>query len=88
MTDEAEIVEGIFDLLERRGDKHVVERGRRKAYNFVEAKTLDSFELLSFIGDLENVFGVEITTEDLGDDVNHTVGGLSLLIASKLAVSE
>jgi acyl carrier protein len=72
----------ILVLLESHGDRQ--SRERVKNFNYVHDSSLDSFELFSFIADVEGVFGVQFTPEELTYSDTHTVEGLARLIASKV----
>ena len=71
----------IHQLLERYGGQKPDEK--EGEYNFVNESGLDSFELLNFITDVEDFFGVQFSPEELSHTDSQTVEGLSRLIASK-----
>ena len=55
--------EQIHQLLERYGGQKRDEK--EGEYNFVNESGLDSFELLNFIADIEDFFGVQFSPEEL-----------------------
>ena len=75
------LYEEIHQLLKSYGDHKPHEKGLD--YNFVHDSGLDSFELLNFIADVEEIFAVQFSPEELSQCDTHTVEGLSRLIASK-----
>ena len=75
------VYEQIHQLLKRYGDQKPHEKGLD--YNFVHESGLDSFELLNFITDVEDIFAVQFSPEELSHCDTHTVEGLSRLIANK-----
>ncbi len=76
----------IYSLLASHGDRR--SRETLNNFNYVKESDLDSFELLSFIVDVESAFGIQLTPEELTDSDTHTVDGLARLIASKRPASE
>ncbi len=71
----------IYELLERYEDQKKYEK--EGEYNFVNESDLDSFELLNFIADVEELFKVNFSPEELSNSDTQTVEGLSRLISSK-----
>ena len=71
----------IYQLLERYEDQKKYEK--EGEYNFVNESDLDSFELLNFIADVEELFKVNFSPEELSNSDTQTVEGLSRLISSK-----
>jgi len=61
----------------------VVDQQYDKQYNFVQESVLDSFALLSFISDVEEVYSIQLLPEELLSNDSHTVDGLVKLIARK-----
>lgn len=72
----------IYHTLEQHGVDNAREKG--KEYNFVHESNLDSFELLSFIIDLEALLEIEFTPEELTSSSVQTIGGLADLIEQKV----
>ena len=72
----------IHSLLKSHGD--LQPREDLKSFNYVHDSSLDSFELFSFIVDVESVFCIQFTPDELTQSDMHTVGGLASLIATKL----
>lgn len=52
--------------------------------NFVNTQILDSFAILSLIMQLEQVFNIKFSVEEIADESLQTVAGLSAAIANKL----
>lgn len=52
----------------------------QEGVNFIEEGMLDSFDLVSLIGDLENKFGVTIKGDDVVPDNFYTVETIMALI--------
>lgn len=52
--------------------------------NFVSTQILDSFAILSLIMQLEQVFNIKFSVEEIADESLQTVAGLSAAIANKL----
>lgn len=52
-------------------------------FNFITEGNLDSFELLSFISDVEMEFDIQFTADDLIISHHHTINGLAGLILKK-----
>jgi len=52
--------------------------------NFVTTQILDSFAILSLIMQLEQVFAIKFSVEEIADESLQTVAGLSAAIALKL----
>ena len=55
----------IYELLERYEDQKKYEK--EGEYNFVNESDLDSFELLNFIADVEELFKVNFSPEELSN---------------------
>ena len=51
--------------------------------NIVKSAGLDSFGLLNFIMDVESELDVSLTVNELSNDANQTVSGLTFLIVNK-----
>jgi len=81
MMNESAIRDRIMSLLADHGGK--VPHEPAKDFNYLQKGGLDSFELLSFITDIETTFAVQITPEELTSSDSHTVDGLVRLIAGK-----
>ena len=73
--------EKIVELLEQNGDQ--IKHKNGKDYNYVNESSLDSFALLNFIADVEDVFSIQFSPEELSQTSTHTVKGLVDLIALK-----
>jgi len=52
-------------------------------FNYVTEGKLDSFELLSFISDVEIEFDIDISIEDITNKKNQIINGLAELILEK-----
>jgi len=52
--------------------------------NFVKDQILDSFSIISFITEVENSFGVTLSSSDLISEEAHSLAGLSNIIFLKL----
>ena len=71
----------ISELLELHGDHNKPRNG--EDYNYVNESSLDSFALLNFIADIEDIFSIEFTPEELSQSSTHSVKGLVHLIELK-----
>jgi len=78
--------EKIAELLEQNGDQNKPRNG--EDYNYVNESSLDSFALLNFIADIEDIFSIEFSPEELSQTSTHTVKGLVDLIALKKPAPE
>ena len=78
--------EKIAELLEQNGDQ--IKHKNGKDYNYVNESSLDSFALLNFIADVEDVFSIQFSTDELSQSSTHTVKGLVDLIALKKPAPE
>ena len=76
----------ISELLELHGDQNKPRNG--EDYNYVNESSLDSFALLNFIADIEDIFSIEFTPEELSQSSTHSVKGLVHLIELKKLVPE
>ncbi len=81
MSKNKKLIQNIYHILEQHGISDISEKGLE--YNFVNQGDLDSFELLSFITELESILDIEFTAEDLTDKSIQTIEGLSKLILKK-----
>jgi|GEM_PF-2039172 len=81
---DSEIRDKIIQLLTAHGDRDVTHV--ENVYDYRIDSVLDSFELLSFIADIEGVFGIRIDPKDLADKKVHTVSGFAALINAKRSV--
>ena len=54
------------------------------AYRYLDAGHIDSFAIMGFIIELEELFGIELLPEDTQSDEFRTVGGLVRLIEKKI----
>ena len=57
-------------------------------FNYIDSGVIDSFEILSFIMEIQNEFEIKLTPEDLQEDRIKTVGGIASMIIEKLRVSD
>ena len=71
----------VSELLELHGDQYKHRNG--EDYNYVNESSLDSFALLNFIADIEDIFSIEFTPEELSQSSTHSVKGLVHLIELK-----
>ena len=71
----------ISELLAQRVYQNKYKNG--EDYNYVNESSLDSFALLNFIADVEDVFSIQFSPEELSQTSTHTVKGLVDLIALK-----
>ena len=76
-----DIKASLMDLIHQNSANDSIETN--DATNIVTAAGLDSFALLNFIMDVELEFEVELSTDDLSDEANQTVGGLASLLAKR-----
>ena len=56
--------------------------------NYVDSGVIDSFEILSFIMEIQNEFEIKLTPEDLQEERIKTIGGIAGMIIEKLRVSD
>ena len=61
----------ISELLELHGDQNMPKNG--EDYNYVNGSSLDSFALLNFIADIEDIFSIEFSPEELSQSSTHRV---------------
>lgn len=52
-------------------------------FNYITEGNLDSFELLSFISDVEIEFDIQLTANDFTNTNHHIINGLASLILKK-----
>ena len=57
-------------------------------FNYVDSGVIDSFEILSFIMEIQNEFEIKLTPEDLQEERIKTIGGIAGMIIEKLRVSD
>ena len=76
----------ISELLELHGDQKKPRNG--EDYNYVNESSLDSFALLNFIADIEDIFSIEFSPEELSQSSTHSVKGLVHLIELKKSALE
>ena len=57
-------------------------------FNYVDSGVIDSFEILSFIMEIQNEVEIKLTPEDLQEERIKTVGGIASMIIEKLRVSD
>lgn len=56
-------------------------------FNYIDSGSLDSFEILSFIIEIEKEFAIKLTLESLQEERIKTVGGIASMIVEKLGTS-
>ena len=71
----------ISELLEIHGDQNMPKNG--EDYNYVNESSLDSFALLNFISDIEDIFSIQFSPDELSQNHTHSVKGLVNLIELK-----
>ena len=71
----------ISELLELHGDQYKHRNG--EDYNYVNESSLDSFALLNFISDIEDIFSIQFSPDELSQSSTHSVKGLVNLIELK-----
>jgi acyl carrier protein len=71
----------ISELLELHGDQNKNKVG--EDYNYVNEGNLDSFALLNFISDIEDIFSIQFSPDELSQNHTHSVKGLVNLIELK-----
>ena len=76
----------ISELLELHGDQNKPKNG--EDYNYVNESSFDSFALLNFIADIEDIFSIQFSPEELSQTSTHTVKGLVDLIALKKSATK
>ena len=79
---EKRVVQEIWVLLSEQGVSGVM--GEDLEFNFVQEGGLESFEILSFISELEESLDIVFTPKELVRCEVQTVGGLAALAESKL----
>jgi len=73
----------ISNLLENHGCLNLYHEDA--GFNYFEDGDLDSFEILSFIADVEATFSIGVAPNELENPAVHTIGGLAELIVAKTA---
>jgi acyl carrier protein len=77
------VVDVIVDLLERGGPVPGDGEPARRNYRYLDAGHVSSFEIISYILELEEHFDIRFSPEDTQSDAFRTVGGLADMIESK-----
>jgi acyl carrier protein len=76
-----EIFENIYSLIEVNQGCPIEKR--HKEFNFVKDGHLDSFALLSFIMDVEQIYSIQLSSDELQSEEIHLVEGLVEIIIYK-----
>ena len=79
-----EKIDAVYILLSKLLAEHRIELSDNIGnINYITEANLDSFELLSFISDVEIEFDIQFTADDLINSQYHTINGLTALILKK-----
>ena len=79
-----EKIDAVYILLSKLLAEHRIELSDNIGnINYITEANLDSFELLSFISDVEIEFDIQFTADDLINSQYHTINGLAALILNK-----
>jgi acyl carrier protein len=74
----------IVSLLEKRGPIPGGNAQERKKYCYLDAGHVDSINMIQFILEIEEQFGIELTPEDIASEKFRTVDGLIKIVENKL----
>ena len=77
-----EISEKVLELLQKKYTIKDVEN--IEEFNFIESGYVDSIGLVKFIVELEELFDIEFTDDEMIDPSFKTVGGLTRIIQGKV----
>ena len=74
----------ILDLLEKRGPIPGESYQEKREYCYLDAGHVDSINMIQFILEIEEQFGIELKPEDIASQKLRTVGGLIEIVEQKL----
>mgnify|MGYP001159539365 FL=1 len=78
------IYDAVIDLLEKRGPVPEGSEQERREYRYLDAGQLDSFNIIQFILEVEELFNITLTPEDTTSEQFRNVGGLIQIVEDKL----
>jgi|TARA_B100000315_G_scaffold233079_1_gene245936 acyl carrier protein len=78
-----EIYNAVIDLLEKRGQVPEGSERERREYRYLDAGHLDSFSIIQFVLEIEELFKITLTPEDTTSDKFRTVNGLIQIVEKK-----
>ena len=74
----------IVFLLEKRGPLPCENDQEKKKYRYLDEGHVDSINMIQFILEIEEQFGIELTPEDTASEKFRTVDGLIQIVENKL----
>lgn len=81
-----EITAKVIELLERSEPLPGDDLEGKLAYRYLDAGHIDSFAIINLIVEIEDTFGVSLSTEATQSDTFRTVGGIVTLVSEQLAI--
>jgi acyl carrier protein len=75
-----EIYDEIVSLLEKRGPVQGNSDQEICNYKYLDAGHVDSLNIMQFILEIEESFGISLSTEDIQSDEFRTIGGIITLV--------
>ena len=78
-----EIYDVIVSLLEKRGPLQGNSDQEIRDYRYLDAGHVDSLNIMQFILEIEECFGILLSAEDTQSDEFRTVGGIIALVERK-----
>ena len=82
MKSKDEVLNVVYSVIETHQGRSI--ENRNEKYNFVTDSSLDSFALLSFIMEVEEIFSIQFSPEELSSEDIQLVMGLVDLVIVKL----
>ena len=77
------IYEVLVSLLEKRGPLQGNSDQEIRDYRYLDAGHVDSLNIMQFILEIEESFGISLSTEDTQSDEFRTIGGIITLVERK-----
>ena len=78
-----EIYDEIVSLLERRGPLQGSSDQEIRDYRYLDTGHVDSLNIMQFILEIEESFGISFSAEDTQSDEFRTIGGIITLVERK-----
>jgi len=78
-----EIYDVIVSLLEKRGPLQGNSDQEIRDYRYLDAGHVDSLNIIQFILEIEESFGISLSAEDTQSDEFRTIGGVITLVERK-----
>ena len=82
-----EIYDVIVSLLEKRGPLQGNSDQEIRDYRYLDAGHVDSLNIIQFILEIEESFGISLSAEDTQSDEFRTIGGVITLVERKLRLN-